>query len=477
LVTRNLIALVLISAHLMGCGPESPSDDTSSNDTTLEDATVSSDTESSDAQEDSVSDPCEGIDCGTGGECNAGQCECNESYEIDADGSCTDIDECMTDNGGCGENAQCSNQEGAAALCTCKPGFLYNPEGECVPTPACQFVSCEANSHCEEGACVCDAGYETDDDGACADIDECMTDNGGCGDALYYSCANNEGASATCADIDECVTNNGDCGDALYWSCANNEGTVATCADIDECASNNGGCGDALYYSCTNNEGGAATCTLANGLVCNAGGTPCTSGYCYEDSDGDGYDPGNATPSSTCQPTPQLVGVDCDDDCATCFPGSTATTSEVDDLDQNCDGNLNDYTGVPSKVCDLSATGQTASNGLAIPKNQMCQANGGPALGNYQPQGMRDGCAKWCENGGSPANPQIYNPSAGTVTSSSVYVTGSGYPGFNWGNCHFLPKTGFPMTGQGHTGCQTVNGGYPIRTCTCNGVYAFSGYH
>ena len=194
-----------------------------------------------------------------------------------------------------------------------------------------------------------------------------------------------------------------------------------------------------------------------------------------------GFDCDDTNPASTTLATDAdcdgvLTADDCDDNCNTCFPGSPATTSEPDLLDQNCDGNLNDYTGVPPKVCDLSATGQTASNGLAIPRNQMCQANGGPAPGNYQPQGMIDGCAKWCENGGSQANPLLYNPSAGTVTSGSVSLTGSGYPGFNWSNCHFLPVSGQPLNGNGRTGCQTVNGGYPIRTCTCNGAYAFSGY-
>jgi len=217
---------------------------------------------------------------------------------------------------------------------------------------------------------------------------------------------------------------------------------------------------------------------LENGLACDDG-DDCTSGNCYEDSDGDGYDPGNASPNSTCRAAPQGAGVDCDDNCDTCFPGSSATTSETDLLDQNCDGNLNDYTGVLPKVCNLTATGQTAANGLPIPQNQMCQANGGPAPGNPQPQGMVDGCAKWCENGGSQANPAIYTPSAGTVSPGAGSVPGDGYPGFNWDNCHFLPMTGFPMNSLGRTGsCAQVGPApNPIRTCTCNGAHAFSGYH
>jgi len=64
------------------------------------------------------------------------------------------------------------------------------------------------------------------------------------------SCANNDGAAPTCADIDECATNNGCCGDAKYYSCTNNDGAAPAC----------GGCGDAKFYTCKNNDGAAPTC-------------------------------------------------------------------------------------------------------------------------------------------------------------------------------------------------------------------------
>ena len=109
---------------------------------------------------------------------------------------------CDENNGGCGENAQCTSQGSEEPLCTCKPGFLYNAEGVCVPTPACQFVICEQHSHCEEGACVCDEGYEAGTEGSCVDIDECLRDNGGCGDAAFWECTNLDGGSS-CAEKTE----------------------------------------------------------------------------------------------------------------------------------------------------------------------------------------------------------------------------------------------------------------------------------
>jgi hypothetical protein len=94
----------------------------------------------------------------------------------------------------------------------------------------------------------------------CADIDECATNNGECGDATYYACTNNAGGAPTCADIDECATNNGECGDAIYITCTNNEGAAPTCVDIDECATNNGGCGDAVTWHCANRVGLVQEC-------------------------------------------------------------------------------------------------------------------------------------------------------------------------------------------------------------------------
>ena len=52
---------------------------------------------------------------------------CTTGMALDeADCSCSDIDECATDNGGCDENAVCENAavSGDAPLCTCDNGTL-----------------------------------------------------------------------------------------------------------------------------------------------------------------------------------------------------------------------------------------------------------------------------------------------------------------------------------------------------------------
>ncbi|RMZ48742.1 T9SS C-terminal target domain-containing protein, partial [Candidatus Marinimicrobia bacterium PRS2] len=86
----------------------------------------------------------------------------------------------------------------------------------------------------------------------CSDIDECLTDNGGCGDAAFYLCTNNDGAAATCSDIDECLTDNGGCD--INAACTNIPGAIATC----EC--NNGYSGDGTIGNCE-------ILSLYNGLI------------------------------------------------------------------------------------------------------------------------------------------------------------------------------------------------------------------
>jgi uncharacterized protein YjbI with pentapeptide repeats len=296
------------------------------------DVTVETDTQS--VEDTYEPDLCAEVDCGAFGRCIDGDCSCDAGFELlegtcqdideclgdngdcgdatfwactNTEGafSCSDIDECATENGGCADNARCINLAGTAPECVCNPGFIEAPNGTCVITPECLFVSCSVNgpnSYCEAGECVCKPGYAFDTYEWCIDVNECITDNGGCGDSAYWSCQNSKG-SFTCKDKDECLTNNGGCGENAQCSniegaapecsckpgflynpdgqcvptpeclfiecgaqascvggvCECNSGFAAdtngTCQDINECSDNNGGCGDATTSTCTNTDG------------------------------------------------------------------------------------------------------------------------------------------------------------------------------------------------------------------------------
>ncbi len=219
-------------------------------------------------------------------------CECKQGFTGDGL-SCADTDECATNNGGCDANATCANTTGSR-MCSCNEGYAGNGT-TCADVNECltNDGGCDANATCANTAgsrtCTCKTGYSGSGT-SCADIDECATNNGGCD--VNATCANTTGSrmcscnegyagnGTTCADVNECLTNNGGC-DANA-TCANTagsrtctcktgySGSGTSCADIDECATNNGGC--VVNATCANTTG-SRTCTCKAGY--SGSGTSC----------------------------------------------------------------------------------------------------------------------------------------------------------------------------------------------------------
>jgi len=199
--------------------------------------------------------------------------------------TCSDIDECTTNNGGCSANATCTNTVGSRT-CACNAG--YDGDGvTCTDVNECATNNggCAANATCTNiigsRTCACNVGYEGDGL-SCSDIDECATSQGACSTnatctntAGSYACVCNVGYvgdGVTCSDVDECATSNGGCAGTCTntvgsYTCACAPGYTLdanghACNDVDECATNNSGCEQVCM-----NTIGSFTCACSSGFA------------------------------------------------------------------------------------------------------------------------------------------------------------------------------------------------------------------
>jgi fibulin 1/2 len=189
-------------------------------------------------------------------------CGCNAGYALAQDGfSCADIDECATGNGGCAQT--CTNSVGSYA-CTCGAGYaLGSDDHGCDDVDECSIVNGGGAQLCNNVpgsfSCACNAGYTLDTNNAsCTDVDECATANGGCSDV----CTNTQGGFACSCSSTEGLADDG----KTCMACA--AGTVGdgtTCADIDECSAGTDTC--STDQTCTNTPG-SFTCVDNAGCGC-----------------------------------------------------------------------------------------------------------------------------------------------------------------------------------------------------------------
>ena len=125
--------------------------------------------DASDAQDVAVGDasdasPCSGVNCSGHGVCmvvaKVATCVCATGYATSGL-NCNDVDECVTNNGGCDKLTTCTNTEGGR---TCGP---------------------------------CPTGYSGTGVAGCVDVNECLVSNGGC-DTLT-TCSNTVGGRSPAA--------------------------------------------------------------------------------------------------------------------------------------------------------------------------------------------------------------------------------------------------------------------------------------
>ncbi|OXB60701.1 hypothetical protein ASZ78_011541 [Callipepla squamata] len=128
--------------------------------------------------------------CHARASCHAGNlCECDVHYEGDGR-SCTAIDMCSRDNGGCATHAACT-QLGVNVSCTCTAGY-WGDGYVCEPIDRCadgRNGDCSEHAHCistgpNKRRCECKQGYIGDGiqclEEAVPPVDRCLDSNGQC---------------------------------------------------------------------------------------------------------------------------------------------------------------------------------------------------------------------------------------------------------------------------------------------------------
>ncbi|MDQ2646448.1 MAG: calcium-binding EGF-like domain-containing protein [Myxococcota bacterium] len=188
-------------------------------------------------------------------------CGCRDGYEGNL---CElDVNECLVDNGGCGE-AECLNLEGTFKCGGCDAGYAPDEAGVCVDIDECETLSspCDPRTDCTNTpgsyeCSYCPVGYQGDPKESCRDLDECLRqpcdELSNCtnlfGSYVCSACpAGYDGDGKSCTDIDECLFENGGCEVSLR-TCINTPGSFKCgacpagylasgafeCDDVDEC--------------------------------------------------------------------------------------------------------------------------------------------------------------------------------------------------------------------------------------------------
>ncbi len=420
-------------------------------------------------------------------------CACNSGYFGDGNtcSACTAVAGC-TSNLSCTDanDSQCSScaagtflVDGTADTCSgcsvCAAGKYQSQACSATVDTQCTFCTavdqcgtqptCTGNSDsqcakCNPGyllandvtdTCVtCPDGYTCDGSDVKTDIDECLLNNGGCGDAKYVICTNNIGAQPTCTDVNECLTANGNCGDPTYYTCANNYGAAPTCADINECASDNGGCGNPQFVICANNLGAAATCTDIDECATDNGNCGATAAWSCANNYGT---PPTCSDVNECQ-----------------------TGTAICDLAADCSNAVGSYTCAckagyngDGKTCtDINecAVNNGGCDGLTVCINTPGSFGCGPCPSGYSGSGLL-GCADIdeCQNGtaGCAADANCSN-SAGSFTCTCK-------PGFS-GDGKVCTDIDECLTNNGGcdpaADCQNTVGS---NTCACKKGYVGDG--
>ena len=259
-----------------------------------------------------------------------GVCGGDCAEDLDADGICDDVDECV------GELDECGVCNGSGDIFEC--GCADIPEGDC---------DCDGNQLDALGVCGGDCAEDLDADGICDNLDECVGTLDACGicNGLgdIYECG--------CADIPEgdcdCDGNQLDALGVCGGDCAEDADADGICDDVDECVGELDACdvcnGPGAVFTCG--------CTAIPEGDCDCDGNQIDAlgvcgGDCAEDADADGI----------CDDVDDCVGAL--DVCDVCNgPGAVFTCgcAAIPEGDCDCNGNQLDALGVCGGACATDA--------------------------------------------------------------------------------------------------------------------------
>ncbi len=146
--------------------------------------------------------------------------------DLDADGICDDVDDCVGDLDACG-------------ICN-GPGAIYECGCADIPTGDCD---CDGNQDDVLGVCGGDCTADADSDGICDDVDDCIGTLDACGTCngpgAIYECG--------CADIPsgdcDCDGNQDDVLGVCGGDCTADADSDGICDDVDDCVGTPDACG------------------------------------------------------------------------------------------------------------------------------------------------------------------------------------------------------------------------------------------
>jgi hypothetical protein len=325
-------------------------------------------------------------------------CKCIEGFATaDRGVTCTDVDECGTNQHNCALQAVCRNTNGSFA-CACGRGYGGNGTF-CADNDECRGNSsthnCDAHANCSNTlgsfACACGRGWAGNGT-ACEDRDECTLNVDDChanavcnNTAGSFACECKPGYNGTgvsCLTWNECVLKlhnchvNASCTDTPgSFTCAcvrGYTGNGTDCSDRDECALDIDNCAGRVRATCTNTPG-SFTCACkpgysGSGLVCN------TINEC-------------ATGAHNCHANGTCTNTDGSFTCA-CkrgYIGDGVNCSEADecsDSTHNCHVNASCTNTVGSFLCACNAgfsASPGATRGVACADVDECAAQRCPA--------------------------------------------------------------------------------------------------